>query len=411
MLTLDVGCFALAMAFLDANAILPLLMERLGATGAFIGIAAGLRFLASNAFQIVVAHRLHSGRRQKPFLVLAVILGRAPLVVLPWLVWRASTSPLARWQALWGLIGLLTLWSLFDGLGYVPWMEIVARVFGGRTRGRFFATTQVLSGVLTFAAAGLVVRPVLGALHIPFPHDYAVLTALAFLMFAASTLGVLLIREPEPPTQVATPPFRTYVSRIPAMVRANPLFVRLAVVQLLIGFGAAASPFYVIHAVSHFRLADVWAGNYQAVQATGVVALTPAWAWVSENRGPAAAVKLVACLCCCTPVIALTLGAWNPWMFALVFLLMGGSLGWGTWVAVSHLLLTHVTDEDRPMYVALLNLLFAPSAAYPYLGGLMLRGHNLIRVFHVPMLFLVTALVTGAGALLAIDLPRPDRDC
>src|SRR5579862_7513879 len=51
-LMLDVTFFSLGMAFLDQNAVLPLLLERLGASGPFIGAFAAVRFLVFSVFQV-----------------------------------------------------------------------------------------------------------------------------------------------------------------------------------------------------------------------------------------------------------------------------------------------------------------------------------------------------------------------
>src|SRR5205085_3827248 len=229
-------------------------------------------------------------------------------------------------------------------------MEIVARAFSDRTRGRFFAVTQLVSGVVSVGIAAFVVRGILNAPGLPFPHNYAVLAGIAALMFQVSLAGVLLIREPPAPARPvpSRPPFTDYFRRLPGLVRANPVFARLACVQLLVGFGSAASPFYVLHAVSRFHLADAWGGTYQVMQALGVVALMPLWAYLSERRSPAAAVRGVALACLLTPIMALTVGGLSPWLFGLVFLLMGGSLGWGMWIAMNHFLLTHIAEDERP---------------------------------------------------------------
>ena len=53
-LMVDVTFFALGMAFLDMNAVLPLLLTRLGASGPLIGAYAALRALAFSGVQIFV---------------------------------------------------------------------------------------------------------------------------------------------------------------------------------------------------------------------------------------------------------------------------------------------------------------------------------------------------------------------
>ena len=411
-LLLDVTFFSVGMAFIDSNAVLPLLMERLGASSPLIGAFAAVRFLAFSFFQVFVSQLTHGQTRQKPPLIWVATLTRLPLLLLPFLLWNANAGETARLVGLWATILILSVWALGDGLGYIPWMEIVARTFSDKTRGRFFATTQLLSGLSSIAIAALVVRGVLASSRLPFPHNYALLTGIAALMFQISLAGVLLIREPPPPATppVPHPPLLMYFRRLPQLLRDNPVFARLAVVQLFVGFGATAAPFYVLYAASHFGLSDQWGGTYQVMQAIGVVALMPAWAWLSEKRGPAASIRGVAIACLLTPLIALTIGALNPWLFGLVFLLMGGSLGWGLWITFNHYLLAHVREGERSIFVALFNLLFAPSAIYPYLGGLLVQNRRFVTLGSLPALFVLTTGVILIGLLLALRLPPPIQE-
>src|SRR5580658_4458890 len=142
-LMLDVTFFALGMAFIDSSAVLPLLLERLGATGVVIGAAAALRSIGLSGFQIFVAYQLHGKPRQKPWLAIVATVSRLPLLAMPLFLLYSDRSPTLRAVALWAIIIILAFWSLGDGLGYVPWMEIVARTFSPRLRGRFFASTQI----------------------------------------------------------------------------------------------------------------------------------------------------------------------------------------------------------------------------------------------------------------------------
>jgi len=412
-LMLDVTFFSIGMAFMDASAILPLLLDRLGASGVLIGAFAAIRFLAFSLFQILIAYATHNRPRQKPLLSWIAATTRLPLLALPWFLWRAAESPTARFTALWATIVILTIWALGDGLGYVPWMEIVARAFTDKIRGRFFAATQLASGVIGIAVAALVVRGVLAASGLPFPYNYALLAGVSALMFQISLIGVLMIREPPPPAISETqplPPLGGYLRRLPSVLRGNPIFARLALVQLLVGFGAAAAPFYVLYATARFRLGDEWGAYYQVMQALGVVILMPAWALISERRSPAASVRCVALTCLVTPLLALTIGGVSPWLFGLVFLLMGGSLNWGLWITFNHYLLTHVRKQERSLFIALLSLLFMPSAIYPYVGGLLVQHKTMVSVGGMPVLFVASAAVIAIGAVLAWRLPAPDTE-
>jgi MFS family permease len=410
-LMLDVSFFSIGMAFTDGNAVLPLLLKRLGGSALLIGAFGTLHYLAFNGFQIVVAWGTHGRPRQKPFLALIAAVTRLPLLTLPYFIYHATDSPAAQRSALIALVVLMTFWALGDGLGYVPWMEIVARAFTDKVRGRFFATTQLVSGLISIVIAAFLVRGVLASPHFPYPHNYALLTLVAALMFQVSLTGVLLIREPPFPPSAVQPhiPLLVYFRRLPGLVRSNPEFARLAGIQLLIGFGSAAAPFYVLFALQRFHLPDAWGGIYQTAQAVGVVTLMPLWTYLSEKRSPATAVRALAVGCLLTPILAMTVGALSPWLFTLVFLLMGGTLGWGMWIVLNHYLLSHVEEGERPVFVALMNLLFVPSAFYPSLGSFFVLHDRFVAVAGIPVLFLLTALVVATGLILAARLPAPSN--
>ena len=408
-LTLDVAFFSIGMAFIDGNAVLPLLLKRLGGSSLIIGAFGTLHYLAFYGLQIVVAWGTHGRPGQKPFLAFIAAVTRLPLLALPYFVFHAADSPTAQRSALAAVVFLLTLWTLGDGLGYVPWMEIVARAFTDKVRGRFFAATQLISGLISIVIAAFLVRGVLASPHFPYPHNYALLMLVAALMFQVSLVGVLLIREPPFPASAIQPhiPLIAYFRRLPGLVHSNPAFARLAGIQLLIGFGGASAPFYVLYALHRFRLPDAWGGIYQTAQAVGVVALMPLWTYLSEKRNPATAVRALALGCLLTPIVAMTVGTLSPWLFALVFLLMGGTLGWGMWIVLNHYLLSHVAEDERPVFIALINLLFVPSAFYPSLGSLFIQHDNFTTIAGIPVLFLLTALVIALGLILAARLPAP----
>lgn len=401
----DVVFFSFGMVLLDPSTIMPVLLQGLGAGEMLIGAYPAVKSLSFNAIQIFVAYGMHGRAQQKPFLAWIATLTRIPLLFLPFILWQASVSEAARVTALVSTILILCLWALGDGLGYVPWMEIIARGFSERTRGRFFTATGLLSGIGSVGVAALITAPILNAKGLPFPHNFAVIAMLSALMMMLSLAGVLLIREPPAPKHLpARPPLKLYSRQIFGLLRSNPVFLRLCATQLLIGFGNAAAPFYVLYALNRYRLDEGWAGKYQIIQSLGMACLVPLWTMMSEKRSPAAAVKAVSLACLLTPLAALTVGGVSPWAFGLVFVLLGGCQVWGLWIAVNHYLLSHVRQAERPIFIALLNLLFAPSALFPLLGGLV------VKVAGVPALLALTAAVIACGAALAMRLPEPEGE-
>lgn len=415
-LLLDVISYWVGAAFTDPMTVLLVLMHRLGATPTLLGLCIALRFAAQYGVQVFVAYALHGKPRQKPFLVWAVGLSRLPMVALPFFVYHADSSA-GRSAALWVTIGVLALVGLGEGLGGVPWTEIVARAFSTKTRGRFLTAAQTSAGVLNILIAWLLVTHILA---FSYPFNYTLLIGLSALMFQLSTLGLILIDEPEMPLGSLTPEERpslaVYLAELPRMFRQDKTFSRLVIIQLFINAGWAALPFYATYAKQQFKLNDDWAGTFQLLQAISVALLMPIWAFLSERRNPAAAVRGVAFVCMITPIVAITIGRFSPWHFGLVFLLTGGSLtAGGIWVVIQHFLLTHSTEGERPKYVALLNLLNLPSALFPLLGSALVHdrpeGVTFVMVGNIPVLLVATAAMASIGFYLSLRLgPGDDSD-
>jgi MFS family permease len=189
------------------------------------------------------------------------------------------------------------------------------------------------------------------------------------------------------------------------MIRSDKTFSRLVTIQLFVNSGWAALPFYANHAIQRFHLQDDWAGTFQVLQALSIAALMPMWAFLSERKSPASAVRGVAFVCMITPIVALTIGSMSPWHFGLVFLLTGGSLtAGGIWVVMQHFLLTHTEEIERPKYVALLNLLNLPSALFPLLGSAFVRNDQFIMIGRIPILLVIVACTVAIGFALSLRL-------
>lgn len=416
VLTLDVVFFSLSVAFFDPSTVLPQLLERLGATGLMIGLFSSFRSLAFNLPQIFVAYATMNREKQKPFLGKINAVCRLPLLVLPFIIARSEMSEANRHIALAATIGLLFFWSLGDGLGYVPWMEIVARSFSNRTRGRFFATTQSLSGTISIGIAALGVAPILYSKTLGYPANYALLVLLYALLMQVSLAGVLLIKEPPVPdsfherAKEPHPSLKEYLQQLPTLFRTNIVFRKLCTVALLVNFGLASQPFYVLYAKRYFHLGDEWGGKFQVYLALGAVTLLPLWAFISERKGAHNSIRFAAFGCLLTPIVALTIGRVSPWLYGLVFLLMGGTLGWGFWIVLNHYLLLHIDEKQRQVFLALINLVLAPSSFYSALGGFFIHNGEFASIQGFPVLFLLTALVVGAGVYQTRYLPNPSQN-
>ncbi|HLJ57872.1 MAG TPA: MFS transporter [Chthonomonadaceae bacterium] len=414
-LLVDVISYWVGAAFTDPMTVLQILLVRLGATPAIIGGSIALRFALQYGVMVFVAYVVHGKPKQKPFLVWAVGLSRLPMVALPFVIYHSDTVG-GKTIALWVTIGVLAFVGLGEGLGGVPWTEIVARAFDSKTRGRFFACAQIAAGVLNILIAWQIVTKILG---LSYPLNFTMLIGLSALMFQISTLGLLLIMEPPDhasrPASPPRPPLREYLAELPKMISADKTFARLVLIQILVNSGWAALPYYAPFALSRFHLHENWGGTFQLLQAISVALLMPVWVFLSEHRTPAAAVRGVALACTITPIIAITIGLRNPYYFSTVYLLTGGTLtAGGIWVVMQHFLLSHTEEDKRPKAIALLNLLNLPSAMFPLLGSALVYTNaagqmHFVLLFHRPLLWILVAIVSGIGFLCSLRLRLADE--
>ncbi len=416
----DVIFYWLAAAFTDPLTVLVTLMAKLGASPSLLGLSIALRFVGQYGVQVFVAYFMQGKQRQKKFLVCAVGLARLPMLILPYLIMHAGDSPQARTTALWATIVILSLVGLGEGLAGVPWAIMLARAFSNKLRGRFLTGAQIAAGVLTILISTFFVRSILPdetvtkeAANIASFHGFSILILLSAIMFQISTVGLMMIQEPDIPLSCPNSPripsLREYVSLLPKKLKQDKTFAKLVKVQFFLSAGWAAYPYYAPYALHKFKLADNWAGTFQLLQALSIALLMPVWNFLMEKRNEADAVKGVSLICLLTPIYALLFGHLNAYYFGVVFLMTGGTLAsGGMWLVINHFVLTHSSEEERPMLVALLSLLNLPAAIFPLAGSLLIQDKVFLEYRGVPVLLVLMTIVIGIGFVKSLQL-KPEE--
>ncbi|NLE76834.1 MAG: MFS transporter, partial [Chloroflexi bacterium] len=89
-----------------------------------------------------------------------------------------------------------------------------------------------------------------------------------------------------------------------------------------------------------------------------------------------------------------------PYLFALVFLMSGFSEG-GRGIVFSAYLLDVTPDDERPLYIGLMNSFLGVGALSPLVGGVLVD-----RLGYAPVFGLVAGFLV-AGALLSLGLRQP----
>jgi MFS family permease len=396
-LQVDVTTFMVGMAFMDAATVLPVFLDRLGATSAMIGATQAIQTLGLMLPPLFAAHWIHGRKRHLRFLLTMTGTGRlALLTLLPALLFWGETRP--GWVLAWFFVVYALFWGT-DGACHPSWLDIIAKAIPARARGRLFGTMQILGGALA-AGAGLLVARVLRPGGLEFPHDFALLLALWCAGTGISQVALMLLREPEGEgVEEERPPLRVYLAGTPRFLREHPQVARIIAARLLLGAWTISAPFYTLYAQKHLGVTAAAAGFYLTTQRVGEIATGILWGYLSDRHGPIIGLRLAAACVAGAPLAALLAAGGAPSVFPVVFFLMGGA-GSGVWILANNALLEAVRDSDRPLAVGVASLCQTPTALYGLLGGLLLRAG-------VPYvgLFWLTLAVTSAGLVACLRTP------
>lgn len=412
MLTADVTCWSVGIAFLDASTVLPVLVQRLGGGPVVLGLLAALKHAAFFLPQLLVAHRLQTRARFLPFLLRSAFAGRAS-------VWFAALAlfvfaPTAPHLALMALAaGYVGLW-IGDGLGMVPWTAIVGRAIPMTRRGQFFAATQIAGGMGRIGV-GAIVGPLLAgaAWGIGFPGDLA-LCVLACGVFQIISWGFLaLVREPAAPAAdtvagergAESVPLGAFLRALPARLRARPAVLRLSVAQVLASAVVGVAPFYLAFAQNNGGMAGVrpgvLAGRFLIAQTVGALLCAPLWGWLSDRHGPRRALMVLFAVALSSPLAAVAGGLLSGGAaaaFFVAFFCLGAVLE-GGWPIFTNYVLETVPGPEQTVFLGAQSTLNAPALVLPLLAGL------LVRAAGTPVTLAVAVALLLAGALVARGLP------
>ena len=392
----EAASFMCGLAFFDSSTVYPVLLRKLGASDAVIGMVRFIQVLGFTLPAMMAAHYIHGRTYHKRFMLWTCAIARVGLLSLPPILLVAESRPAL---ALIWTISIIGLFWLMDGACAVSWFDIIAKCIPSRVRGRFFGTMQLAAG-LAAAGAGLVVASILHSPAWPFPVNFAMLAGLWFIGAMGSQLGLSLIVEPPGSSEAeeVRPTFRQYLKQVGPMLRHSPRIRMLIVSRILLDGAGIAAPFYVLFAQRDLGVSLRMVGLYTVAQSIGRIAAGPLWGWLTDRFGTTIAVRGIALTIACTPIAALSSGSGKPWIMFAVFALLGAVMD-GVWMVMSTALLEAASDAERPLAVGVASVCQTPSALYAPIGGFMASALGYQAVFAA------AAGISASGVLAAFAIP------
>jgi len=390
-------------AFSDVGTVLPVFLNNFTASKILIGLSSSLLGPlggVGNALpQLITANWMENRVRKKPVLVAAITV-RA----LCWGGLAAVTYLFALSHPVLVVLSLfffLTLFTFMGGIASIPFYDIWGKAIPANLRGRFFGYRQLGGGVLAILA-GVAVKNILGSTMIGFPENYSLLFLLSFFFISISYLALGSVREPIEETHKYRLPFRGFLGKTARIFKADHNFRKFLIVQVLVGSGGLALPFYVLHArnISPVDLGMV--GIFLSAQMAGSLLSNIFWGHLSDYRGNKIIIVSSALIGFLVPLLAIAIPAGRPGFFTLLFLGIGFFIT-GRTIGSTNFLLDIAPPKERPTYISLKGTLALPIVIFPFIGGI------IGQYFSYPVLFAVTGLLAGTGFVLSFTLTEPRR--
>lgn len=398
LLFCDITFFQGALAVYDASTVIPAFLAAVGATPLLVGLITAIRPAATFFPQLWTAHYLRNRTHHKGFLLKVALVSRIATALFGILLFLVG--PEDRTLMLLGFVVAYSALWLSEGWLGVSWADILAKAVPVQMRGRLLGYTQFSGGALAILVGILVVH-ILSRSGPAFPTNYAVLFAVAAVLFSASLASIWSLHEPAGAAEDVDSGFVEYLGCIKETLARYPNLKRLIVVQLLSSVSGMSLPFYILYARDSWHISGGMIGAFVVAQQAGAMLFSSAVGWISDHKGPKWAITMTLSLGMCAPVLALLP---LPLYLAFVIFFAVGGLSVSSPIGIMSYLLEAADQDDRRRLVGVLNTANTPSLLFPLLGGI------LVQIVSYHLVFGITALSLAAALSLAFALPHARHD-
>jgi len=279
---IDGGFFGGALAFVNAQTVLPTAIKSLGGPNWLVSLAPVLALAGMAVPPIFTAHLIDRLSRYKPLLMATGVFQRMPYLAAAIALFAAAEGDTTTALAVVALAPLVS--GLACGATATGWQNLVVRTVPENRRSSVMALRYGLSCVIGLGA-GWVVKAVLAAR--PGAAGYGLLHLMAFGSLAMSYLAFSLIRETglRPPAAARPHGLRENLQAIPRLVKSA------GNLRLYLAAGAMASgiyiliPFLAIYARGVLGRPESYVGDLLVVQMAGAIAGNFAAAYLGDRFG------------------------------------------------------------------------------------------------------------------------------
>jgi len=395
---LNGALFNFGSVFIDPNTVLALFIAATTGSDALVGLVAAVAALGRIISQVISASKGVGSERKIRLYHLSFAVRGPALVGMVAVVLLANGSLYVMASL---VVLAYALYAFGQGFATVPFMDIISNILRPSMRSSFFAWRNFL-GLGMAILSGYTVKLVLGSPErFPFPDNFILLFSLGATFCIAAMFSFSVVREPLIEQKRVTVSVRETIGMAHRILLQDVVYRRYLTVRCLIVLGSIAGPFYILYATRTLGLNLGSAGLLIVVMKLGGMSSYLFWGRAADVKGTRVMLLAGTLLLVMVPLSALTSSFWTPLLAAVVTFAIMGLANAGVHIGLTNYLLDHCEPSDRPVYVALTQVIISFAATVPLVGGI------IAGMFGYGTLFVISLVVTVLGATLAFTLPEP----
>lgn len=399
ILLYDSVVYAMALALFDTNTVIPYFLREIGVSQMMPWVDT-IKQVSYFAPQVILFH--HVTRASDPVRLITKImfLDRPQLFLLPLLI-------VLGWSG--KLLGAMFFISIFvfylgEGAILLYWLDVLARSTSARERGYFFGYSQIFGGIGAAALAFYVQKLLNSSAGVYASYEKIFLLAACLVIPSLFLFPLIRLsaRQKERVESIdasinASSETAENLRESEGLGLKKPEFMRLLLIQGLIGLGGLALPYYLFDLLDHFPNLEHQAGTLAMGSMSGVLLGGILWGGLSAWRGNKKTIQATIIANLAVPLLFLYFLRFSPEqvpIFSLFagFMLTGAIMG--GWLGFVNYIMETSSEETRPRNLLIYNVTMVLASFYPLLGGYLrgLMGHEGVLVLISVMAFVAFIL-------------------
>lgn len=385
----DGAVFSFAMSFVSLQTVFPVLVKKVSGSDFAIGLVPVIWAAGFNFPQIFIANYVRKIGFKKPLMIKTALGQRLPWLLISILVFFFIEDMHPN-VALIFLLASLGLAAIGGSLNLPGWFDLISKLTPVQLRGRLFAYRSVVGAVLGILGGAFVII-VLDSFS--YPENYGILFLTTFIVMMISYVFLFFIKEekPNPPQQLFSQ--MEFYRRLFSILKREKNFRNFLVFDSLMMLANMSHAFFAVYAIEKFSLPESYAGTFTIVMMTSMIIGSLYFGYVADRYGHRINLIWASAFTGFASLVAL----FSPYVQLYYLVFVGASLNL-TVLMVSRLTIIAeiCSEDDRPTYVALMNMVTAPFILSGMFGGI------IVNVLGFNTLFLTAAIISVASLLWLI---------